>query len=36
MRFLQSFAIGHDRWQLGAGDRESAFWFGPKRRRDRR
>jgi hypothetical protein len=27
---FQGFAIGHYRWQLGAGDSEPPFRFGPE------
>src|SRR5882724_10315191 len=30
LRFFQGFAISNDRGQLGAGDREPAFGFGPE------
>ena len=30
LRFFQGFAIGNDRGQLWAGDREAAFGFGPE------
>ena len=30
LRLFQGLAIGHDRWQFGAGDRKSAFRFWPE------